>query len=66
MRAADIMTTTVVTFGLETPVPDIARMLHLHRIGGAPVVDETQRPLGIVSEGDLTRRAGLASGRNGA
>ena len=60
------MTTDVVAVGVDTPVPDIARVLHLHRIGGAPVVDETRRPVGMVSAGDLVRRAGPATGKNGA
>jgi CBS domain-containing protein len=66
MRAADIMTVDVVMVTPETPVPEIARVLHSQRIGGAPVVDASRRPVGLVSEGDLTRRAGLSAGRNGA
>jgi CBS domain-containing protein len=66
MRALDIMTTDVVAVGPDTPVPDIARILHTHRIGGAPVVDETRHPVGMVSPGDLVRRAGPATGQNGA
>ena len=66
MRASDIMTSNVVAVGPDTPVPDIARVLHLHRIGGAPVVDETRRPVGMVTGGDLVPHAGPATGKNGA
>ena len=66
MRAVDIMTTEVVAVGPDAPVPEIARVLNLHRIGGVPVVDETRHPLGMVSAGDTVRRAGAAAGKNGA
>jgi CBS domain-containing protein len=56
MRVADIMTTDVVTVRPETSVREVARILLERRISGVPVVDEEDRPLGIVSEGDLVRR----------
>jgi CBS domain-containing protein len=57
MRAADVMTTNVVTIQPDMGVPEIARLLLKHRISAIPVVDADQRVLGIVSEGDLMRRA---------
>ena len=57
MQAADVMTTNVITVQPETGVREIARLLLKHRISAVPVVDTDQRVLGIVSEGDLMRRA---------
>ena len=57
MIASDVMTTDVVTVGPETPVREIAQLLLERRIGGVPVVDEDGKVLGVVSEGDLMRRA---------
>ncbi len=56
MQAKDIMSTPVVTAGLETPVIDIAKRLMERRISAMPVIDAQGRVVGIVSEGDLMRR----------
>ncbi|MDR7414972.1 MAG: CBS domain-containing protein [Armatimonadota bacterium] len=53
LRARDVMTTPVYTVGPETPVPEVARLLVERHISGAPVVDETGRLVGIVTEADL-------------
>src|SRR5581483_2259678 len=57
MRAGDVMTADVVTVGPEAWVGEIARLLLEHRISAVPVVDAAGRLVGIVSEGDLVRRA---------
>jgi CBS-domain-containing membrane protein len=57
MQASDVMTTSVVTVKSDTPVADIAAALLKNRISAVPVVDAERRVLGIVSEGDLMRRA---------
>ncbi|BCX17130.1 MAG: histidine kinase [Geminicoccaceae bacterium] len=56
MQVRDVMTTKVITVRPDTPVTEIARLLVENRISGVPVVDEENRVLGIVSEGDLIRR----------
>lgn len=61
MLARDIMTTNVVTFVAGTSVLEAARLLVERRISGAPVVDSAGRVIGIVSEGDLIRRAELGT-----
>jgi CBS-domain-containing membrane protein len=63
MKAADIMTRDVVTARPETSVPEIARMLLCRKISAVPVVDDAQRVLGIVSEGDLLGRPPAGSAR---
>jgi len=53
LTAADIMKKNVVTVNEDTTVEDLARLLSKHRISGAPVVDDKNQVVGIVSEGDL-------------
>lgn len=57
MQAIDVMSTNVVTAGEDASVGDIADLLLKHRISGVPIVDAGNRVVGIVSEGDLMRRA---------
>lgn len=53
MRVADVMTTGVVTVPPETPLKEVAALLHRCGISGAPVVDDAGRVLGVVSEADI-------------
>jgi len=55
MRAADIMTTEVITVSPDTSVHALASLLSERGISGVPVV-EGDRVVGIVSEGDLLHR----------
>ncbi len=57
MQAANVMTATVIAVKPDTGVRDVAHLLLKHRISAVPVVDDDLRVLGIVSEGDLMRRA---------
>lgn len=57
MHAADIMTTDVITISVDTEVREIASLLLKNRISAVPVIDDDRKVLGIVSEGDLMRRA---------
>jgi CBS domain-containing protein len=58
MRASDIMTTGVITVGLNTSVANIARSLVENRISAVPVLDEHEALVGIVSEADLIHLEG--------
>ena len=51
--ARDIMTRKVVTLTQEQTVTEAAKMLSKNRIGGAPVLDNEGKVIGIVSESDL-------------
>ncbi|RAI45359.1 CBS domain-containing protein [Rhodoplanes roseus] len=62
MKASDIMSTSVITVTPDTSVQDVAEILLKNRISGVPVVDPEGRPIGIVSEGDLLRRAESGTG----
>jgi CBS domain-containing protein len=49
----DMMTRSVLSVSPETPLKEVARLLVEHRISGLPVVDDTGRVIGVISEGDL-------------
>src|SRR5689334_13285860 len=63
MRAADVMTTNVVVASPEAPIREIAHEMWERRISAVPVVDDEDHVLGVVSEGDLVRRAELGTDR---
>lgn len=56
MLAKHIMTKDVVTVTPTTSVKDLARIFIRNQISGAPVVDETGKILGIVSEADIVSK----------
>ncbi|MFJ2592409.1 CBS domain-containing protein [Streptomyces erythrochromogenes] len=59
---ADLMTPTAVSVQRGTPFKEIARLLDEFDITAVPVVDESERPVGVVSEADLLRRHDGGSG----
>lgn len=63
MNAADVMTPDVVTVHPDTPVPELVKLLLARGISGAPVVDKDGVLVGVVTEGDLLRRAELGTER---
>ena len=64
MKAKDVMTKTVVSVGPDAGVQDIARLLLDRRISAVPVVDDRNRVIGMVSEGDLMRRPESQTGES--
>jgi len=62
MQAQDVMTGWVATIGAGASVQEAARLMVERRISALPVVDEADRLVGMVSEGDLVRRAELGTG----
>jgi CBS domain-containing protein len=63
MKAGDVMSAPVVTVRPDTPVREIARTLLTCRISAVPVTDIDGKILGIVSEGDLIRRAEFSTAK---
>jgi CBS-domain-containing membrane protein len=63
MKAADVMVTDVITLRPQDTVRDVAATLLKCGISAAPVVDGEGRLVGIVSEGDLIRRAEIGTER---
>src|SRR5436190_524778 len=57
MKAADMMTTKVVTITPDASVRDAAWAMLTNRISAVPVVDGQGKLIGIVSERDLLHRA---------
>jgi CBS domain-containing protein len=58
MVARDIMSKEVITVKLSALVKDLAKLLHKHKISGAPVIDAKGRIVGIVSEADILAKKG--------
>ncbi len=55
----DLMTTDPVTVTPATPVKDLAGILVKQQIGALPVLTAQGRPVGVVTEADLLRKAQL-------
>ena len=64
MKATDVMVTKVISVTPDVLVQDVAYILLSNRISAVPVVDDNDQLLGIVSEGDLMRRAEAGTGRH--
>lgn len=61
MRADEVMTAKVVTVAPEAPVAEAVKLMLDRRVSGLPVVDDTGRLVGVITEGDLIRRAELGT-----
>lgn len=57
MIAKDVMTTSVISVEPDTPLVRAAEMMLQYDISGFPVVEKSGALVGIVTEGDLLRRA---------
>ncbi|MBK7658131.1 MAG: CBS domain-containing protein [Betaproteobacteria bacterium] len=64
MQARDVMTSPVLTVTTDVTVQEIARLLLDRHISAVPVVDGDGILLGLVSEGDLIRRADAGTERH--
>jgi CBS domain-containing protein len=63
-RVKEVMTSEVICLAPDTPFKECVDMIRVHRIGALPVVDESGRLLGIVSESDLLRKEERSTGRD--
>lgn len=52
---SDYMTTKLITFRPDQPVSEVIESLIKNRISGAPVVNDKNELLGIISEGDCIK-----------
>jgi CBS domain-containing protein len=66
MNVAEIMTQPVISVAPETTIAEAARLMLQHRISGLPVLDPRGAVVGVVSEGDLLRRAETGTERRRA
>jgi CBS domain-containing protein len=63
MQAKDIMTESPACCGPDTALPEVARMMVEHDCGEIPVVDKGKKPVGVVTDRDITCRT-VAEGKN--
>jgi CBS domain-containing protein len=61
MKAADVMVSSVITVGVNASIGEVAAILLNNHISAAPVIGEKGELVGIVSEGDLMRRAEIGT-----
>lgn len=61
MIAGDIMTNCVVTVGPGHSIRHAVRLMLDNRISGLPVVDDDDRLVGMITEGDMLRREELGA-----
>lgn len=57
LTARDIMTKDVIAVKKDTKVSELAEILTKNRISGAPVVDDSGRLVGVVTESDLVEQS---------
>ena len=53
LTAGDVMTRDVITVKKETTIRELAELFARHRVSSAPVVDDDDNMIGIVTETDL-------------
>jgi CBS-domain-containing membrane protein len=58
VKAADIMTTPVHSVRVDTPVQGVAEVMAAHAISGVPVLDQSGKVVGVISEKDFLVRMG--------
>ncbi|HSJ61719.1 MAG TPA: CBS domain-containing protein, partial [Jiangellaceae bacterium] len=58
LTVRDVMTREVITVRTDTSFKEIARQLGGHNISALPVLDESGRLVGVVSEADLLPKTG--------
>lgn len=62
MRASDIMTTSIVCASPDMSVHEAANLMVSAGISGLPVVNESGRLVGMITEGDLMHRVEIGTG----
>jgi CBS domain-containing protein len=64
MIVGDVMTRTVVTATPRTTFHELVDLMVRHGVSGLPIVDECNRPIGVVSEADLVAKAAFGTARH--
>jgi CBS domain-containing protein len=62
MQADELMTFGVISIRPDAPIEEAARLMLHYRISGLPVIDDSGKLVGMVTEGDLLPRPGGAAG----
>lgn len=55
IKVKDAMEKNVIKFHSDDKISDVAQQLRDNKISGAPIVDDNNKVIGIVSEGDIMR-----------
>lgn len=55
VRVSDVMTRDVVTAPATATIHEVGELMYAHGIRGVPIVDEDERPLGLLTEAILAR-----------
>ena len=63
MKASEVITRRVVSVHPDAKIAQVARLMLQHHISGLPVVDSQGKLVGVVTEGDLLRRAEIGTER---
>lgn len=53
LTARDIMSKNVITVKKDTPISELSDLFINHNVNGIPVVDDDEKVIGIVTQGDL-------------
>ncbi|HTQ70296.1 MAG TPA: CBS domain-containing protein [Acidocella sp.] len=61
MNVSEIMTRNAISVHPRTTVVDAARIMLANHVSGLPVLDESATLVGVVTEGDLLRRAEIGT-----
>src|ERR1700758_859334 len=61
MKVSDVMTEAVVTVRSDASLQEAAALMVQHRVSGLPVVDTAGVLAGMLTEGDVIRRAELGT-----
>jgi CBS domain-containing protein len=65
MRVKDVMTSPVLTVGLDASLKEVAELLSHYRISGLPVTNGSGRVVGVVSEADFLYKERVAKEKRG-
>ena len=63
MKVSDVMTSPVLTIEAENPLLQAVQIMLRRNISGLPVLDKQGQLVGMVTEGDLLRRAEIGTQR---
>ncbi|MGE4482142.1 CBS domain-containing protein [Acidocella sp.] len=61
MKVSDVMTRNAISVQPQTSVVDAARIMLANHVSGLPVLDQAGALVGVVTEGDLLRRAEIGT-----
>jgi CBS domain-containing protein len=64
MRAADVMTSGVISVRPDASILEAMRLMLQYKISGLPVIDPTGNLVGMITEGDFLRRAETGTNRH--